>query len=132
LVEGAGGLLVPLTRDVHFGDLARLLGARVVVVVGSRLGAINHALLTFEALARRDVPIVGYVVNRLGPDDDLAVATNEPLLATLTCLPCLDSLPWLAEEPARILAALRSGAPADAAARARLAMLGERLAEAVR
>lgn len=128
LVEGAGGLLVPLTRGASFADLAARLDARVLVVVGSRLGAINHALLTFEALARRDITTAGYVVNRLGPPDDLAVATNDELLAARATIPCLGTLPWLGDEPARLLADLRAGRPAADVARARLAALGASLA----
>lgn len=124
LVEGAGGLLVPLAPGVHFADLAARLGARVIVVVGSRLGAINHALLTFEALAQRGLPVAGYVVNRLGAADDVAIETNETLLATLTGVPRLGIVPWLGDEGARLLAALRTGGEAGAHARRRLADLG--------
>jgi dethiobiotin synthetase len=126
LVEGAGGLLVPLTRDTSFADLARRLDAPVLVVVGSRLGAINHALLTFEVLATRRLPIAGFVVNRLGPADDLAVATNESLLATLTPVPCVGVVPWM-PDAATLLTALRAGGDAAAAARARLADAGDAL-----
>lgn len=127
LVEGAGGLLVPLANGVTFADLAQRLAARVIVVVGSRLGAINHALLTFEALAQRHLPIAGYVVNRLG-DGDVAIATNESLLAALTDVPRLGILPWLGDEAAALLAALRTGGEAAAHARTRLAALGSALA----
>jgi dethiobiotin synthetase len=126
LVEGAGGLLVPLTRDASFADLARRLEAPVLVVVGSRLGAINHALLTLETLQARHLPIAGFVVNRLGTPDDLAVATNEPLLATLTRVPCVGVVPWMPDAPA-LLAALRAGGSAAARARARLADAGDTL-----
>lgn len=123
LVEGAGGLLVPLTRAATFADLAADAGARVVVVVGSRLGAVNHALLTFAVLQARALPIAGYVVNRLGSSDDLAVATNDDLLRTLTQVPCLGSVPWT-PTAGTVLTALRSGDPtAVAAARTRLVTL---------
>lgn len=127
LVEGAGGLLVPLTTATSFADFAALLGARVLVVVGSRLGAINHALLTFAALATRGITLAGYVVNRLGSDDDLAVATNEPLLRRLTTAPGLGTLPFLPEATS-LLHAVRSNGPAGGAARTRLADLGDTLA----
>jgi len=123
LIEGAGGLLVPLARDTFFADFALRLAAPVLVVVGSRLGAINHALLTFEALATRRIRVAGFVMNRLGPDDDLAVTTNEPLLATLTRVPCLGVVPWMPETPA-LWAALRAGGAAAEGARARLADVG--------
>lgn len=123
LVEGAGGLLAPLTRDASFADLARRAGARVLVVVGSRLGAINHALLTLAVLAARELPVAGYVVNRLGPVDDLAVATNDQLLRRLTPVPCLGVVPWT-PDAAEALAGLRSGDPETVAtARARFAAL---------
>jgi dethiobiotin synthetase len=102
------------------------MDARVLVVVGSRLGAINHALLTFEVLAWRGLAPVGYVVNRLAADDDLAVATNEDLLRRLTRVPCLGSLPWT-PDAAELLAALRAAGPAADAGRARLADLGAAL-----
>jgi dethiobiotin synthetase len=126
LVEGAGGLLVPLTRETSFADLARRLDAPVLVVVGSRLGAINHALLTFEVLAARRLPIAGFVVNRLGTPDDLAVATNEPVLATLTQVPCLGVVPWMPDASA-LLIALRAGGDGAADARTRLADAGDAL-----
>jgi dethiobiotin synthetase len=127
LVEGAGGLLVPLTRRESFADLARGLGARVLVIVGSRLGAINHALLTLEVLRTRGFALAGYVVNRLGTHDDLAVATNEDLLRTLSSMPCIGTVPWMPDVP-DILAALRAGGAGAAAACARLADLGDTLA----
>jgi dethiobiotin synthetase len=117
LIEGAGGLLVPLTLDTSFADFARRLAAPVLVVVGSRLGAINHALLTFDALAARGIPIVGFVVNRLGADDDLAVATNEPLLAELTSVPCLGVTHGHATPPS-CAPSSRAGGAATARARA--------------
>ncbi|MCC6847758.1 MAG: dethiobiotin synthase [Deltaproteobacteria bacterium] len=128
LVEGAGGLLVPLAPDASFADLAARLAARVLVVVGSRLGAINHALLTFEALERRGLAAAGYVVNRLGPADDLAVATNDELLATLAAVPRLGTIPWLGGALARLGADLRAGGHTARRARSRLADLGATLA----
>jgi dethiobiotin synthetase len=124
LVEGAGGLLVPLTRRESFADLARRLDARLLVVVGSRLGAINHALLTLEVLTTRGLTLAGYVVNRLGPRDDLVVATNEDLLRSLTPARCLGTLPWT-PDAAELLATLRAGGPAADTARSRLAILGD-------
>lgn len=120
VVEGAGGLLVPLTPAVSYADLAAALAAPVLLVVGSRLGAINHALLTLEVLAARGLAAAGYVVSPLAPPGDLATDTNAALLARLTAVPCLGVLPWVADAPA-LLAALRG--PAPAAARARLAAL---------
>ncbi len=120
LVEGAGGLLVPLTRDASFADLADALGAAVLLVVGSRLGAINHALLSLAVLTERRLPTVGYVVDRLAPDRDLAVETNTSLLRSLTDARFLGEVPYLADG-STLLAALRAGGPEAVRARTRLA-----------
>jgi dethiobiotin synthetase len=120
LVEGAGGVLVPLTHDTSFADLAHSLDASVLLVVGSRLGAINHALLSLEVLARRHTPVAGYVVNRLAPDGDLAVETNTGLLRSLTTARFLGDFPHL-PDAAATLATLRAGGPGAEVARARLA-----------
>lgn len=61
VVEGAGGLLVPLGPDADLGDVAGRLGLPVVLVVGLKLGCINHALLTVEALAARGLTLAGWV-----------------------------------------------------------------------
>lgn len=67
VVEGAGGLLVPLGDEGDFADLARLLGLPVVLVVGMRLGCLNHALLTAEAVRSRGLKLLGWVANHLDP-----------------------------------------------------------------
>jgi dethiobiotin synthetase len=89
LVAGAGGLLVPLAGRSSYADLARDLGARLVVVVGARLGAINHALLTLEVAARRGIAVVGYVVNHVSVTRDLATDTLAATLRELTDVPLL-------------------------------------------
>ena len=65
VVEGAGGLLVPLNDREDFGDLVGLLQLPVLLVVGMRLGCLNHALLTAEAVQRRGLRFAGWVANRL-------------------------------------------------------------------
>jgi dethiobiotin synthetase len=89
LVEGAGGLLVPIVDRYAYADLARDLGARLLVVVGARLGAINQALLTLEAAERRGLDVAGYVVNRVCPERDLAIDTLATTLRELTDVPLL-------------------------------------------
>jgi len=68
VVEGAGGLLVPLSQRENGGDLAQALGLPVVLVVGLRLGCLNHAVLTRDAIRQRGLRLAGWVVNRLDPD----------------------------------------------------------------
>lgn len=82
LVEGAGGLLVPLTDSLTFADLAVRLRLPVLVVVGSRLGAINHTLLTIRVARALGLTVLGYVVNFPVPSEsDLAAQTNIEVLA---------------------------------------------------
>jgi dethiobiotin synthetase len=68
LVEGAGGFLSPIAGDGLNADLARALGFPVLVVAADRLGAVNHALLTLEAVERRGLPLAGVVLNPVRPD----------------------------------------------------------------
>ncbi len=68
VVEGAGGWRVPLNPAETLADLARQLNLPVILVVGVRLGCLNHALLTAEAIARDGLPLAGWVANVLDPD----------------------------------------------------------------
>lgn len=94
LVEGAGGLLVPLTDSATFADLARVCDLRLLVVVGNRLGAINHARLTLDWARAAGLEIAGYVVNTLQPEPDLATETNIAVLREL-CGPSLGVFPFV-------------------------------------
>jgi len=96
LVEGAGGLLVPLAGQATFADLAALCGLRVLVVVGNRLGCVNHAALTMRWAETAGLDIAGYVVNTLQPEPDLAMETNVELLHELLG-PSLGVFPWVGE-----------------------------------
>jgi len=101
VVEGAGGLLVPLSWNATFADLARMLGLALVVVVGSRLGAINHALLTMETAKHRKLLVLGYVLNHPWPLDSLTAECNRKALAELADAPCLGTIPHLDPGPQR-------------------------------
>lgn len=68
VVEGVGGWRVPLGADCELPDLARRLGLPVILVVGIRLGALNHAQLSWEAIAAAGLERVGWVASRLDPD----------------------------------------------------------------
>jgi dethiobiotin synthetase len=68
VVEGAGGLLVPLGAEQDFADLARRLELSIVLVVGMRLGCLNHALLTAQAVRHRGLPFAGWVANCIEAD----------------------------------------------------------------
>lgn len=96
IVEGAGGLLVPLAGRYSFADLARDLAIPVLVVVGSKLGALNHALLTLDCIRTRGLPLAGYVLNHPNTESDDAVMTNTETLAGLTDVPCRGVIPHIA------------------------------------
>jgi len=65
VIEGAGGILVPVTDKISYLDLAKQWQARVLVVVADRLGCRNHAALTVAALRQADVEVGGWILNRL-------------------------------------------------------------------
>jgi dethiobiotin synthetase len=96
LIEGAGGLLVPIVDRFTYADLCLHLQARLVVVVGNRLGAVNHTLLTIRHAEHAGLPLAGYVLNALTPAPDLASTTNGALLAEWLGPP-LGEIPWLGE-----------------------------------
>ena len=91
VVEGAGGFCVPLNDHETSADLARALALPVVLVVGMRLGCLNHALLTAEAIRARGLTLVGWVANHIDaamPQADANVASlearlNAPLIARI-------------------------------------------------
>lgn len=91
VVEGAGGFLVPLGGGLGFGDLAQALALPVVLVVGLRLGAINHALLSYEAIVARGLVVKGWIGSGLG--SDIAPGTVEGLHEYLPA-PCLGIIPY--------------------------------------
>ena len=111
IVEGAGGFLVPLGAGLSFADLPSALGLEVILVVGLRLGCLNHARLTLEAIAHAGrCRLVGWIGNRIDP----AFARLEDNLATLTRLlgsPPLAVVPPLAT-PAADLACTHLERPA--------------------
>ena len=92
-VEGVGGFRVPLDEGHDTADLARMLALPVVLVVGMRLGCINHALLTAEAIARRELTLAGWVANRIDPAMDCFEANLDTLHAQLNA-PLLGVVPY--------------------------------------
>jgi dethiobiotin synthetase len=112
VVEGAGGLLVHLdSGGGTLADLARSLGAPVIVVVRAGLGTLNHTALTCEALRARGVECVGIVVGAWPDDPDLAATCNLDDLPVYAGAPLLGRLPQGAAtlDPEAFLAAAREG-----------------------
>ena len=95
LVEGAGGLMVPLLPSYTYADLARVAKLPIVVVAANKLGVINHLLLTLEHAGCKGLNILGYVLTRISTEVSLAAETNREVLAGLTGMPCLGELPYV-------------------------------------
>lgn len=95
VVEGVGGWRVPLGPDGDVADLAAALGLPVILVVGLRLGCINHALLTVESIERRGLVLAGWVANTVDPDMALR-AENVATLRQGIAAPLLGEVPFLA------------------------------------
>jgi dethiobiotin synthetase len=92
LVEGAGGFRIPLGEEGDSADLALALERPVILVAGMRLGVINHALLTAEAITRRGLALAGWVANTCDPAMP-RFAENLATLRELLPAPCLGCLP---------------------------------------
>lgn len=91
IVEGAGGFLVPLNGTQSMADLAASLNISIILVVGMKLGCINHSLLTVEAIKARNLNLHGWVANQL--DQNMpALAENEATLVQKIKAPKLFSL----------------------------------------
>jgi dethiobiotin synthetase len=88
VVEGAGGALVPLDARHDMLDVASILGVPVLLVVGVRLGCLNHALLSALAIRRRGLRLAGWVATRIDPSMSAAQASVDALRVRLPA-PCL-------------------------------------------
>jgi dethiobiotin synthetase len=94
LVEGIGGVLVPLRGRVTVADLVGRMGIPAVVVAPAGLGTINHTLLTVEALRARRVRVAGVVLNG-ARGRDMAERTNAGAIRKLAGVPVFAVLPWI-------------------------------------
>ena len=112
VVEGVGGWAVPLSATLMQADLVRALKLPVILVVGVRLGCLNHALLSARAISADKCELIGWVGNRIDP----AMACVEENLATLRDrlpAPCLGVLPHLhAPDPRELASRLRDAVAA--------------------
>ena len=93
VVEGAGGFMVPLSDTETGADLAQALNLPLVLVVGMRLGCLNHTLLTLEAIRARGLKLVGWVANHIDPAMQ-AQASNITFLQRHIPAPLLASIAW--------------------------------------
>jgi len=115
VVEGAGGLFVPLDRSHDVIDLIATLRLPVLLVARAGLGTLNHTALSLQALAARDIPVAAVLLSRSSPTRDSSERDNPALLAERHDIPVLGPVPYLKDERRR-----------HAAFRAALAPLVER------
>ena len=98
IVEGIGGIFVPLTKDYYVANLIRDFQLPIIIVANTGLGAINHTLLTIDAALVRGFDIKGVIFNRLHTTNvSLAEMTNPKTIHELTGIPVLGSLPEIPE-----------------------------------
>jgi dethiobiotin synthetase len=95
IVEGAGGLLVPLLPSYTYADFAKVLKLPLIVVAANKLGMINLLLLTIEHASCKGLSVLGYVLNQIESQASLAAETNRGALVSLTGVPCMGELPYI-------------------------------------
>lgn len=93
VVEGAGGWCVPLGQGRMLADLVRPLTRDVILVVGMRLGCLNHALLSARQIRQDEFRLVGWVANRIDPHMPVWRENLQTLEESMPA-PCLAVLPW--------------------------------------
>jgi dethiobiotin synthetase len=108
LVEGAGGVRVPVAPHLEMIDLIRLLQIPVLVVAHPQLGTINHILLTVDALLAKGIEVKGVVISGYPPPEqqDLAIRTLLPTLEPFLSVPLLGTLPPIQLNPEGFMSAL--------------------------
>lgn len=114
LVEGAGGLMVPLRGGYLMADLVRELGLPLLVVSRATLGTINHTLLTIFAARAMELPVGGFMINRMPSNPDIAEQEAPHQLASLASADLFGVLPEVsgcAEEQVEQLAEIIGGLP---------------------
>ncbi|MDI6758241.1 MAG: dethiobiotin synthase [Candidatus Omnitrophota bacterium] len=94
IVEGTGGVLVPINKKSLIIDIAKKLNLPVLIVVQNRLGAINHTLLTIEALRSRKLKILGLVFSNVKKENRLILEDNPKIIKVLSGENIFGILPW--------------------------------------
>lgn len=93
LVEGVGGWLAPLNHQETMADVAKRLNFPIILVIGLRLGCLNHALLTYESILHKGLNVAGWVGNQIEPDM-LCLEENINFLQQKIAAPCFGIVPY--------------------------------------
>lgn len=109
VIEGAGGLLVPLNEQDFMADLARELGASLILVSRNYLGSINHSLLTAEVCSQQGLPVAGWIFNDHYGDyeNEISAWSRLPILARIPFSTACDAT-FVQEQAGRWASSLRS------------------------
>lgn len=94
IVEGAGGLLVPIKKGFFFSDLVRLMGLPLLVIARASLGTINHTLLTINYATHLGIEVRGIIINHLSGQKGLAEETNPKVLEEFSKVPLIGNIPY--------------------------------------
>lgn len=100
IVEGVGGLLVPLNRDLLLADLLARLKPPTIIIARSGLGTINHTLLTIEALRSRQIPVAGVIFTDGADVNEVLVRDNLKTIGEIGRIEVLGRLPYCLSEQA--------------------------------
>ena len=103
LVEGAGGIAVPLAWNFNYADLAAALRLDLILVVANRLGCLNATMLSLDYVACRNLRVAGYILNDAEQVDSAAARTNAASLRRLTSVPALGSVRYKEPLPLEIV-----------------------------
>jgi len=106
VVEGVGGIMVPLARTLLLADLVARLRIPTLLVARTGLGTLNHTLLSLEALRRRDIPLLGVLFTDGPGEDETIAADNLRTIAEVGRVKVFDRLPWCGSD-AELIAAFR-------------------------
>jgi dethiobiotin synthetase len=95
LVEGAGGLMVPVSAEHLIIDTIRLLQLPLIIVARTALGTINHTLLTVKEAQRAGIRVCGIILNKVSPEQDEAEDTNPEVIRKFSNVPLLGQVPYI-------------------------------------
>lgn len=97
IVEGIGGIMVPITRNQMLGHFAKLMGLPLIIVSQSRVGSINHILLTIKAAKDFGLKIYGIIFNKMPKNASLVEKKTPEYVHRLTNIPIISIIPYMKE-----------------------------------
>jgi dethiobiotin synthetase len=95
VVEGVGGLLVPIAKGVLLPELIQLLGLPILMVARPSLGTINHTLLTISYCQKEGLEVMGFIFSKSTPDADPSEASNASVIARFSTVPFFGTFPYV-------------------------------------